>query len=115
MSGDIITTHISADDIIANIHSMTGGDTSYDSAIRSLTSGSSYNIHPTLNVYYITYVMADTLTYELSSVVEPVPSFQGNTYIYIDTEETSYSASLLSAPSETPVDLSSVYYGFIAS
>jgi hypothetical protein len=115
ISGNVVTTHNSVDDVIANVHTMTGGYTSYDSAIRSLTPGTSCSIGATLNVSYITYVMADTLTFELTPVVTPPPNMSTITYTYINEDETPYSVSPLDTVTETPVDLSSTYYGFIVT
>ncbi len=113
ISGDNFTYHSSVDDVITNIRVMTSGDTSYDDIIRSLTPGSTCDIGETNKVNYISYAMANTLTFELSSVVEPVPTISTVTYTYISTDEEPSISALLS--SETPVDLSSVYYDFIAS
>jgi hypothetical protein len=117
ISGENVMTHGSLKDVIANVHTLLDGDTSYDSAIRSLTPGTSCAVGATLNVSYITYVMADTLTFELTPVVSPPPIIGTITYTYIneDEDETSYSVSPLTVTSDPPVDLSSVYYGLTVS
>ena len=115
ISGENVMVHGSVDDVIANVRTMLDGDTSYDSAIRSLTPGTSCAVGATLNVSYITYVMADTLTFELTPVVSPPPIIGTITYTYINEDETPYSVSPLTVTSDPPVDLSSVYYGLTVS